>query len=220
MAITPETVDVPLQPRRWPRISLRAWLATIVIVTLVISNFVIARRLREAETSLARIRKETGLYAVDDPSRAQVSLIESKPNRWKWRVWLPEGSQYLIHQMMSEIPLQGLGVNRVGTPLSAGPHWIVARYYRDSSGYRQFAIRIDSESPLTIAGPSTTNHPAGLEGGSTWTADVKGLGSPASVPFRKPLELLRYRQGELIGNGVLPSKSPTFGVLLWIEPIP
>lgn len=224
----------PYRRRRWrwprislrPRVSLRSWFAMTAIVTLVISNVVMVWRLNEAEKSLDRIRNETGNLAITDPTQAHVALTEKEENWWKWRVWLPDGVKYQIHQRIGMFP-HGTSGSGAGWSIPPGEHWITARYDRGANAPR-FSVRVDDlpryitswyphGTPVTTA---VAQHPAGINGGHGWIDRCAGDGAPEQFPFGKSIPLLEYQQGDPTANGFHTPSGPTFGVLLWIEPIP
>jgi len=78
------------------RFSLRAFLLTLFVLSLIASNLYVSWKWRESRVEVDRLREEMGWLKIDDPTRIHVRQIESpEPLSWAWRIYLPPGNRTL-----------------------------------------------------------------------------------------------------------------------------
>src|SRR5262245_31653392 len=82
--------------RYLPRFSL---LTAILLTTIVGLAIVVAQLWREVgplRVEVHRYRTELGFLNVDDPTRIYAVQFPNRDDGWRWRVYLPPGSEYIL----------------------------------------------------------------------------------------------------------------------------
>lgn len=78
------------------RFSLRAFLLTLFVLSLIASNLYVSWKWRDSRSENDRLREAMGWLKIDDPTRIYVRQVESRePLSWAWRIYLPPGDRTL-----------------------------------------------------------------------------------------------------------------------------
>jgi hypothetical protein len=97
------------KPRLRPRISL---LSLLLLTALIACAIVIAIQMREIgpmRHELTRLRAETGQLTIVDPKKIYVTAMETlEDDTWKWRVYLPTGTDYELGEIFGRVPSRPL----------------------------------------------------------------------------------------------------------------
>lgn len=106
-----ESPDPKLRLR--PRISL---LSLLLLTALVACGIVIAIQTRELgplRQEVTRLRIETGQLTIIDPEKIYITRLESSDElTWKWRVYLPTGTQYDLRTLVGRVRGRAPGTSR------------------------------------------------------------------------------------------------------------
>jgi hypothetical protein len=78
------------------RFSLRTFLVTLLVLSLIGSNLYVSFKWRQAQTDVQRLRDELGYLTIDDPSQLYVrETSRGELLSWRWRIYLPPGQRHL-----------------------------------------------------------------------------------------------------------------------------
>jgi hypothetical protein len=137
-----------LAPRRL-RFSLRAFLAAVGVVCLVVSNTIAVRELSELRRENRRLRDELGYLTIDDPLQVHVAAARSLEElQWRWRVYVPPGKRIGVFVQGDQSDSNNAAINRVR--LEPGENSLdVAVVAFSNVGYR---FKMATENPEQGAG--------------------------------------------------------------------
>jgi hypothetical protein len=206
----------PVSRRRW-QFSLRGLLLVALFVAMGFALLATARRLRQAEATVADYRRQYGILEVSDPTAMQaVALWTGEPNHWRYRVYFPRG-RYDICCATSGIPADGLPQRK--SALNADFEGIVeisAAAYKDpQDGAWKYAL--SSQGPqggystsvaMSVAPPDEAMSELG-------SCVDRSTGVVTATP-QQPLVLLRKRIVKSPATTISHSKEYG-GILLWLS---
>ena len=87
-----------------------------LIVALAVTSLLMYRRMSDAERELVKLRNETGYLKIEDETLFQAIAIPcEEPLTWKWRAYLPKGSNYWWHLNSGMIPADGVSGSGVSS---------------------------------------------------------------------------------------------------------
>ena len=196
----PEGVPiVTRKPRSRGRFSLASLLLLTAIVALVIA-LIVAKRTWKAEVAeLQTLRDIAGHLTISDPNNVHVIGVPTVgAHHWRWRVYLPETQDYLLHLVTGKVPREGVPANREapqvrsGFPKS-GEFLLTAALEQDRDGDWVLSASVpkrDFSHPI--------ENPVWLESGGHGVTAIEP-GETRSVDPGTPLVLLRLRTTN--GNG-------------------
>src|SRR4051794_22073185 len=93
----------PIPPHA--KFSLRTLFILIAVICFAIGTYVVGRRLANAEREVRKLRNETGVLTIDDPTKVYVIAIDvDEPNTWRWRMFIPKGHKYSWNIAAEKIP--------------------------------------------------------------------------------------------------------------------
>jgi hypothetical protein len=82
-----------------PRISIFSALLLMTIVGMAIVIAQLWREVGPAREEIKRLRAEVGHLSIDDPKKAYaIAVPTSEEDTWKWRIYLPPGRTYTLHE--------------------------------------------------------------------------------------------------------------------------
>lgn len=224
-------VRIPLVHRL--RFSLRTFLVTLMLLSLIGSNLYVSFKWRHAQSENQRLRDELGYITIDDPTLFYVREIPThKWGEWRWRIYVPSDAVYCLAKR--EVP--ETGVTRAehiycgGFP--SGERLVDLRLERLESSARLSLVGSGVDGSLITISSSISreqapwlydpNETEGDEEGEDESAieeepetqEVAGSGRRAhSCSFDAPVVLLRLRH---------PRKHQSIhedcdGLMIWIE---
>lgn len=195
-----------------PRISLLAALLLMTIVGMAIVLVQLWQEVEPLRAEVRRLRDEVGELFVDDPKKVHAIEIDTKDElTWKWRVWIPENSVYVVRCSGENVPKEGF-------PPDGGTIWL------REPGEQVLVYRIRRN-------PRNDNWYGGLEAGSSrvskndhpwvkWSrqsSTSEGVGDVTrAFELGRRIELLRHRVSQV--NDSSKIEDPAAGFMIWLEP--
>lgn len=89
------------------RFSLRTFLVTLFVLSLIGSNLNVSFKWRQAQGEIQRLRDELGYLTTDDPTRFYVRAAPTHESlAWRWRIYVPSDAVICIAKR--EIPERGV----------------------------------------------------------------------------------------------------------------
>lgn len=199
-------------PRFRPRISLLSALLLMTIVGLTIVCMQLWQEVAPLRAEVRRLRDEVGYLLVDDPTKVHAIRVDTRDELlWKWRVWVPQGSVYVVSSQADGVPKEGFpegsGAIWIREP---GEHTIEYRIDRDR--------RNDESYGKMIAGGGSVGH--NMQSWVNWGSRISTTGgvptSTRSFEPGKPIELIRHRVSQASRSD--PMEDPSAGFMIWMEP--
>jgi hypothetical protein len=97
------------------RFSIRALLAGMVVVALLIHGYLLTARNQRLEVEnrrlrdqLMRFRDKAGALTIEDESQLHAIRIETDNElQWTWRIWIPAGRTYRLCSVAGRVPQAG-----------------------------------------------------------------------------------------------------------------
>jgi hypothetical protein len=212
--------------------SIRSLLLFVLTVALALTSVLMYRRMSEAERELVKLRSLTGYFKIEDPTLFQSLALEcEEPLTWKWRVFLPKGSQYSWHLNYGDLPEIGTsigsGVSSLESmPRSEGVEAIVTvSLQKDPEpdknrwGFSLSCREIDSGARKNITGSVPDEVMEKIFQCPMKTTQTLGLLKPETRKPDESIIFLKYRIGEQSSPGSWSSitKNPQPGIVVWIE---
>lgn len=215
------------------RFSLRTFLTTLLMLSLVGSNLYVSYKWRVAQTEIQRLRDELGVLTIDDPKRFYIREVRSgDPLTWRWRIYVPPGERD-FYLGVRRIPESGVNAESGGSVYSRktnpgssvpidpmqGEYTITARIERDQQGGWKLAVHyLDGATTVGIMPPDS----GWLSGGESYL-DVKATrdidvnitgfnGITESFAADETVVLLRLRAPT---QEQADNHDPCDGVMLW-----
>jgi hypothetical protein len=217
-----------MMARLLPRISLATAFLLTTIVGLSIVTFRLWREVAPLREQVRSMRSELGLLNIEDPTVAQaIQLGSREADHWKWRIYLPPGSEYELFVYSGR---------RI--PPHKGLNWFAA-VKKDGSGMSTtmdggefvFEVRLVKKGMKWMV--STSRGLGGDDGEMSidgdWLSQKMGRSVSSSAGFDKATT---FRPGEAIHlmsifepvvtqNGTSTSwtspTGPANGIVIWIE---
>lgn len=208
--------------RARPRFSLLTLVLVTTIVGLSITVVLLYRELAPLRTEVRTLREETGQLLVDDPTKLQAIEIETYNDwAWKWRVWVPPETGWIVGTKVKEIPPKGEFPAVSGLTLrhmkEGRETLITARIETKPTGELRCAIACEGVTTYEPIAPEEAKWLLeGLRGSS-----FNGVGSTIRVAESgTPFTLLRKRVFYQSATGSIPpipEPNATDGLLIWLE---
>jgi hypothetical protein len=223
-------------PRVRFRFSLRTFLVSLLLLSLIGSNLYVSWRWNEARHEIERLREELGYLIVDDPTKFHVRAVPTHdPLSWRWRIYVPPG-QHWFHMGIGRIAKTGLeagsgsatGPSRPTNSL-AGEFTMTARIERDTFGNWQLIVSWPGGSsmmsinerdagwlPKENRGPHTQvrrKFHADVAGGRPMAGSARRR-EMESFPPDEPVVLLRLRAPADLATD---TGQPCDGVMIWFD---
>lgn len=229
--------------RNWlPRFSLLNALLLMTIVGLTIGLVQLWKEVGPLRDANRRMRTELGLLNVEDSKLAYaISLPTFEDDSWKWRLYLPAGSNYTLNSYSGRLPsladrhekkwFDTVRKDGVGTTSTIsgfeGEFILEARAVKDGSSWMLVtkSVKRDGNSSTTGGGKNSISQPSG-----DWLSDRRSRVTSSDVDVNQksfgpdePILLLMGQRPvitETAGGG-FTSQSPSGaadGFALWLEP--
>jgi len=221
-----------------PRFSLLTLLLLTTIVAMGVTVWRLGIEIVPLREEVGRLRDEAGRLSIDDPTRIHaVAVNMAEPDRYRWRVWVPQGRNYSLCYARFDVPLTGLPTDRQS---------IIEYYFEAGEHLLDFRLKLVDEKKLVayLRGKGETNGMGTnidlFEMKNRWIYHdfskgrtdevVEGIGfKNMSVAGNEPLVLFRLRAREVVPNNYdktgiprgwsyLRIDEPTDGLIIWIEP--
>jgi len=227
-----------------PRISLLTALLLTAIVALAIVVAQLWHKVDPLQSEVRRLRAEVGYLSIDDPTKAYgIAVASSEENTWRWRIHLPPGTKYVLHEWSGHLPnrwperggiaaIEKAHGEKQGTASSGdsltGEISVEVRFDYDEGKWlsRTIVRRRNDEAAQVSTIKSQVYQPSG-----DWLSDRRGRTMFSSLKDRQQKEfapndsiLLLHLQRQVIKNlpnNVYTSTSPkgnADGVMIWLEP--
>jgi hypothetical protein len=203
-------------PRRL-RFSLRTLVSLVTIIAMAIVIALLYAELVPLREENRRLRDEIGELSIEDESKFHAILMpQSNPGefKWKWRIWIPEGSAYVLQYASKAVPKQGFpqGYGSGITIRDSGEHWVEYQVFRDpeSGGWNDML----STRQGSISG-GHQDWPDWLPrtGAGTAVGDTTRVFEPD-----RTIELARWHISQAKSSRLI--KYPSAGYMIWFTPIP
>ena len=207
-------------PIRGPRFSLLTLLVFMTFVALAVGLGSVARNNRQlwlANESLVkenrRLRDEAGELFIEDETELHAIQISTDTYfEWQWRIWIPEGGEYLLCYEGGEIPEDGF--SDVGGTIflrSAGEQLIRYSIRRDPRDDRWYGS-------LSAGGGSRGKDEQPWVEWKSQSSRTSGVSTATrSYPKNQIVELVRHRVSK--ENSTDNIEDPANGFMIWLEPI-
>lgn len=92
-------------PRFRLRLSLLTALLLTTIIAMAIAITLLWREVAPLRQEVQRLRMETGYLTLDDPTKVHVISVPTfEEDTWKWRIYLPPGGTYTLHERSGRLP--------------------------------------------------------------------------------------------------------------------
>jgi len=221
-------------PRRI-RFSLANLLLLTTVVALSIVLWKLSTELVPLRAEVLMLRNETGRLVVEDETKIHaIRVATTKPDTWRYRVWVPENTRLWLRVEYSAVPKSDvpIGTRSGGSSLmEPGEHLIDVQIEESESRADELVARIlvdgsHRTSPqLREAEHDWIVHDQLGGRHASWSgAEVKAQ----SVATGEPMVLLRYRpmevdniqrdaEGNVRGYSHKDIEEPCEGLLLWID---
>lgn len=228
----PAPAATPPSRRRWPRMSLRAWLVMIVIVTLVISNLATAFHSLRAQYQLLQLRHEVGGLTVWNSRKFFAAGVpNTASNLHQFRVYVPPGGTYSVYFLQGMIGPEGFGPfvrgespEDIATQLAPGEYFISLTLVEGAEPAAELFVRQSESDTWRLGTHVTTSRRVLLTDvvAKSLFANPYGTGfgsltSAGEIPRspERPLQLLRLL-GNSAGSRTYPPHQALHGILLWV----
>ncbi|MEX2138419.1 MAG: hypothetical protein WD894_04115 [Pirellulales bacterium] len=206
--------------RRRFRFSIRALLLAIAFGALVISHVYTSQQLQETRQENLLLRQELDRFQVEDEQKLHVAALTS-PDRltWRWRLFVPEGRQFVLRTEHKNLPESGLPtpLGWVGDDLPAGELIVTVMAHKKRSGdwsIITMAPRRRSTFTVPVANSRWLDE-------MDYTSRQEGQSGVVSYQPGETAMLLRARKSKQLGAGrVTVDMQPTDGLMVWIEERP
>lgn len=218
------------------RFSLRAFLLTLLVLSLFGSNAYVSWKWDEARQEIDFVREELGYLTIADPTQFYIREVPTlEPLSWRWRIYAPPGERS-FHLGIGRVPAVGL---QADTGAARGPssprdslvgeYTMTARIERDQLGKWRLAVSWPEGGLWTsILGPDASWLSAGdryQDVHASRKCDIEVAGSkPVNGSATKrqtesfspdePVVLLRLRAPQDLKRD---AGEPCDGVLIWFE---
>jgi|GEM_PF-4621268 len=232
---SPQLTDASSSRRPRLRYSLRWLLVAMAFLAVVVSHVKTSldlshsrQTISEQQAELKRLRDELGVFEVNDVTKAHVIFVrQTEDKAWRWRVYLPPGSHYMMKWAIDAIPNEDLASEWEGQNFQPHPHELatfnVDVFLRKGADgkWRWFLRYPWGELTRELADDHVLlapSEPIVISGDPGNRSAQVAISDP-----RKPVVLFRYQvmpQADFEaaqGQGRKPD-GPFPGIMVWIEP--
>ena len=196
-----------------PRFSLLTLVLLTTIVALGVTVGLLYRELAPLRAEVSLLRDELGDLNVGDKTKLHVIRAETDNKlHWKWRIWIPEGKEYIVRGVGEDIPKEGWPPFGSSIALREPGEQVV-----------EWVIQYDPEGDrwaghLQHEGSKAGNDTQPWVQWTDWSSSSHGVETLTKVfETDKTVELYRMR----CTNDDDPPKSaddPLPGFMIWLEP--
>ncbi|QDU57147.1 hypothetical protein [Aeoliella mucimassa] len=198
--------------------SFRFSLLTLVLLTTIVALGIAVAQLywevAPLRDEVKRLRAEVGELDITDKTKVHaVGVVTDNQLRWKWRVWVPEGANYVARGFGEDIPAQGYPDTGATITLSQpGEHVLEWGIEYDPRSERW-------EGRLKVRGSSAGSDPQPWVDWSSRSTSSSGVGTRTTRVYDagERVELMRLRCTNDDNTPASPD-DPVPGFLIWIEP--
>jgi hypothetical protein len=219
---------------RLPRFSLLTILVLMALAACAITIWQLWRELVPLREEVRGYRAELGKLSIDDPTSVHGIQVPTKEEGWKWRVYFPPGSDYMLHCYTGMIPA-GIDSSqrRDFSSMNFGPGGFLTLMGGDLQGEAVFEARF-KQADGTWTLQTSVNGRAWSDmrldkdfaaylsdgrGGSFWTSNLNKK-DQSTFSLDERVFLLKRRKAEVteMQGGTLSREpdGPAPGVALWI----
>lgn len=204
------------------RFSVRQLIGLTAFVGLLIGNVVLSVRLNSAQSELRRLRRESGVLVVRDPSKVHIVAAPALDvHQWRWRIYVPDGTQLKYGVKIGDVPASGVpdskktGLNEFQLSSTNEGELLTLSASRNFEGKQVLAFRGDSFSFFI----PVRQEPDEWLIGSSSMATI-GTQGQESFDVGQPIVLRRVRlipdYPEVLG----PDETADRGHIVWLETSP
>jgi hypothetical protein len=211
--------QLPARRTSWrPQFSLLTAILLMTIICLTIGVAQLWHEVGPLRREVISLRNEVGRLSIDD--RSKIHAIQMRTDEdltWKWRLWIPDGKQVVVHMQCGDVPRTGVPAPRNTCSLGPGEQTFTFKVHQNRSGKSWFA---SLES--TIGGGVGTSISPDQEwfnwGQAVSTNEGAGLSTVAYEPSQKTIVLSRTRAGKFSSSLQLEKiAGPTAGFIIWMD---
>lgn len=201
------------------RFSLASLLLFVLLAAAVVGLKMSRAEVEQLREENAKFRRQLGSFAIEDVTKIYVLRQTSHENlEWRWRVYIPEGPEWLVRMESGEIPEAAFPKFEGGynlQPLPSGEFTLVVRLYKNDgirNGWHLKASWVENSATLAID-----------EKTSAWMDSSyisSGFGSDSAPvefdPARDP-QIELYRRQKVAETPDAGGSEPPRGFLIWLE---
>lgn len=191
--------------------SLATLILLVTIAALLVALWTTSQRWKKDVAELQRLRSLVGELTISDPDKVHAIRVPTTGElKWQWRVYLPEGREFMLRLITGEVP-------RTGVPAHA--FRVRSHLYRSGEFILSANVEKDRWGTWVLAGSAPRwnfSHPLRNDEwahGGGWSYSEIELGKTVSVEPGTPLVLVRVRVDE---RGNTP-EGPCDGLMVVIE---
>jgi len=208
----PSDHEVPPRGRRL-QFSLATLILFVTIVALLVALWTTSQRWKKDAAELKRLRALVGELTISDPDKVHAIRVPTTGElKWQWRVYLPEGREFVLRLITGEVPRTGVPAHAYGV-----------RSYLDRSGEFLLSANVEKDRRGTwvLAGSAPRwnfSHPLQNDEwarGGGWSFSEIELGKTISVEPGTPLVLVCVR----VDEGGRTPEGPCDGLMIVIEEV-
>lgn len=211
--------------RERPRFSLLGLLLIVSLAAVGSAYVITLRRLRSAETELARLRKETGyLEPTADDQIAAVRLTSDQPMTYRLRVRVPDAPRYRI-AYSSIWPQSASGPTWFGAvPMPPGESIVIVRVLKDfrDDRWKITTLRRGADGTRRIATVLPDDHVNVFTGSHDWLKSGIVRDRTTTAAAGRSIRLLDERvlvgEGAMMLYGDAPPDGDLIGVFAELQP--
>ena len=103
--------------------SLLTFLLLAALFCLGVSHWNNSRQLSTILPELRQLRDEQGQLSIEDESKFHAVALDSEPNTWRWRLFIPKGVRYKWNIACEDIPQNSPPTRPGVSTVSNEPYW-------------------------------------------------------------------------------------------------
>ncbi len=229
-------IAVPARRRFSLRFSLWTLFVLALLISLVISNLMTSWHLRRSQEMIAQKEAEIdmhlteiehyqdklGMLRIKDQAKTHIIAVEMLQDMvWRWRIFVPEGKEYLINTVVGEIPPNDYPPAHQFERLESGETQLTISFLHDAQGEWKAKTEMTGDSgaaSMSFKLPEEKMAWYGSSGTATSNVFRPSYGQKL-IEVTQPIQLIRLRKWFRQEAGTTTDRTqPANGILVWLEP--
>jgi hypothetical protein len=215
---------------RWKfQYSLSSLLWFVFCFALLLTSFLMYRRMSKAEQESAILRKDAGYLAVGDENLFYaVSVKTYEPYAWRWRIYVPSGHRLSLKVASGEIAKEGIPAIPVNSSVlyNNQNEMMLNAALRQDKDNRWLLFLTLGHGKSGVSGQSFDSIPIpdavakkNTDGNGAYNIHFFGADGADTQAMDKPIVLLRYRLAKISATGGYGEETPDpmLGFIIWLE---